>query len=126
MNSVTLVGRVGQDPELKYFESGSVKARFSLAVDSGFGQNKTTHWFNIECWAKQAEFAGEWVKKGTLMAVFGGIDHNTWTDNNGMPRESFNIRATNLQFVGSKRDNQQFQQQGGGGNYGNNEPVMTF
>ncbi len=125
MNTATLVGRVGQDPELKYFDSGSVKARFSLAVDSGFGQNKTTHWFNIEVWGKQAESAGQWIKKGALVGVSGSIDHNVWTDNNGMQREMFSIKAMNWQFVGSKKDAQQSGGGGGGGSYGN-EPAMTF
>lgn len=126
MNTVTLVGRVGQEPELKYFESGSVKARFSLAVDRGFGQNKTTDWFSVEAWGKQAEFAGEWVKKGALLAVMGSIDHNLWTDNNGMQREMFSIRAQSLQFVGSKKDNQQGGGDFGGSNSYNNQPAMTF
>ena len=122
MNQATLVGRVGQDPALQYFESGSVKARFSLAVDRGYGQNKTTDWFNIEAWAKKAEFAGEWVKKGTLLAVFGSLESNTWTDAQGVQRESFTIRATDLQFVGSKKDNQTG---GQGGGY-NVEQAMSF
>ncbi|MFN8614967.1 MAG: single-stranded DNA-binding protein [Vampirovibrionales bacterium] len=123
MNQATLVGRVGQDPELKYFESGSVKARFSLAVDRGFGQNKTTDWFNIEAWGKQAEFVGEWVKKGTMLAVFGTLENNTWTDAQGQSRETFLIRASSLQFVGSKKDNASGS--AGGGGY-HNEPAMAF
>jgi hypothetical protein len=51
LNSLILVGRLGQDPELKYFDSGSVKATFSVAVDRP-SKEKTTDWFNVEVWGK--------------------------------------------------------------------------
>jgi single-strand DNA-binding protein len=65
MNTATVIGRAGQDAEIRYFESGKVKASFSLAVkrwDSKTKEN-VTDWFNIEVWDKQAEFAGDFVKK---------------------------------------------------------------
>ena len=65
MNSVVLVGRVGRDAEIKYFESGKVKANFSIAVNRWDSKTKSevADWFNIDVWDKQAEFAGEYVKK---------------------------------------------------------------
>ena len=65
VNSVVVVGRVGQNPEMKYFDSGKVKVNFSVAVNRWDSKTKEeiTDWFNIEIWDKQAEFAGEWVKK---------------------------------------------------------------
>lgn len=108
INSVVIVGRLGQDPEIKYFESGSVKARFSIAVDRNFSkENKITDWFNIEVWGKQAEFVGEWVKKGSMVAVTGQLELSRWTDQAGNQREFPLIRATDIRFVGSKRDSQQ-------------------
>ena len=61
VNSVVVVGRVGQDPEMKYFDSGKVKTNFSLAVNRWDSRTKeeATDWFNIEVWDKQAEVAGE-------------------------------------------------------------------
>ena len=57
INSVVVVGRVGQDPEMKYFESGKVKTTFSLAVNRWDSKTKgeVTDWFNIELWDKLAE-----------------------------------------------------------------------
>lgn len=105
-NSVVIVGRLGQDPEIKYFESGSVKARFSVAVDRGFSkENKTTDWFSIEVWGRKAEFVGEWIKKGALVSVTGQLEVNRYTDPAGNPKEWPFIRATDVGFVGSKRDN---------------------
>ncbi len=106
MNTVVLVGRLGQDPEIKYFDSGSVKAKFSIAVDRNFSkENKETDWFNIEVWGRQAEFVSEWVKKGSLVSVTGQVEVQKWTDQAGNPKEWPSIRATDVRFVGSKRDN---------------------
>ncbi len=104
-NSVVIVGRLGQDPEIKYFESGSVKAKFSLAVDRSFSkENRVTDWFSIEVWGRQAEFVGEWVKKGALVSVTGTLEVNRYTDQAGNPKEWPFIKATDVRFVGSKRE----------------------
>ena len=108
MNTVTLVGRLGQDPEIRYFETGNVKARFSIAVDRpGSKENRTTDWFNVEAWGKQAEFAGEWIKKGQMVSVSGSLEVSQWNDNTGNVREQPIIRVTEIRFVGSKRENEQ-------------------
>jgi single-strand DNA-binding protein len=105
VNTVVLVGRLGQDPEIKYFDSGSVKAKFSIAVDRNFSkENKETDWFNIEVWGRQAEFVSEWVKKGSLVSVTGQLEVQKWTDQAGNPKEWPSIRASDVRFVGSKRD----------------------
>ena len=71
MNTATIIGRAGQDAEIRYFESGKVKTTFSLAVGRWDPKTKeeTTDWFNIEVWDKQAEFAGEFIKKGEALAT---------------------------------------------------------
>lgn len=107
MNTATLVGRVGRDAEIRYFESGKVKAQFSIAVNRWDAKTKSEvpDWFNIDVWDKLAEFAGEFVKKGTLVAVDGRIGQNKWTDKaTGNDRESFFIVANNIRLLGSKRD----------------------
>lgn len=131
VNSVVIVGRLGQDPEIKYFESGSCKAKFSMAVDRNLSRdNKITDWFNIEVWGKQAEFVSEWVKKGAMVAVQGTVEMNRWTDQQGVEREFFTIKASDIRFVGSKRDNQQAASGGGGYNTANSgmpaEAVISF
>ena len=82
MNTATIIGRAGQDAEIKYFESGKVKTTFSLAVNRWDykAKEETTDWYNIEVWDKQAEFAGEYLKKGRLAAVDGRISVSKWTD----------------------------------------------
>ena len=106
MNSVVVVGRAGQDAEIKYFESGKIRTTFSLAVNRWDSKTKAevTDWFNIDVWDKQAEFAGEYIKKGRLVVVDGRIQSNKWKDASGEERERYLIVANNVRLLGSKRD----------------------
>lgn len=104
INSVVIVGRAGQDPEMKYFESGKVKTSFSVAVNRWSKEGEKTDWFNIEMWDKSAEVAGEYLKKGKLVAIEGRLDVSSWVDNDGNKRERFIIRANNMRLLGSKSD----------------------
>ena len=106
MNTATVIGRAGQDAEIRYYESGKVKTTFSLAVNRWDSKTKenVTDWFNIEVWDKQAEFAGEYVKKGREVAVDGRISISKWTDQSGEEKERFLIVANDIRLLGSRRD----------------------
>ena len=108
MNTATIVGRAGQDAETNYFESGKVKTTFSLAVNRWDAKSKeeVTDWFNIEVWDKQAEFAGEYIKKGRQVVVDGRISISKWNDQSGEERERFLVVANNVRLLGSKRDSE--------------------
>lgn len=109
INSVVIVGRAGQDPEMKYFESGKVKTSFSIAVGRWDAKSKeeVTDWFNIELWDKLAEVAGEYVKKGKLVAVDGKLALSKWTDAAGTTKERYFIRATNLRLLSGGKNTQE-------------------
>ncbi len=107
MNTAVIVGRVGRDAEIKYFESGKSKANFSVAVNRWDSKTKSevADWFNVDVWDKQAEFAGQYVKKGIQVVVDGRIALNKWQDKaTGDERENFLIVANNVRLLGSKRD----------------------
>ncbi|MFI3300660.1 MAG: single-stranded DNA-binding protein [Candidatus Gastranaerophilales bacterium] len=107
MNVAVLVGRVGRDAEIRYFESGKVKANFSIAVNRWDAKTKSevADWFNIDVWDKQAEFAGEYVKKGIQIVVEGRIATNKWADKaTGDQKETYFVNANNIRLLGSKRD----------------------
>jgi len=104
INSVVIVGRVGQDPDIRYFETGKVKAVISVAVNRGSKNNEKTDWFRIELWDKQAELTGEYVKKGNLVAVEGRLDLSQWTDASGSQRENYFVRGSNIRFLGGRKD----------------------
>lgn len=106
INSVVIVGRLGRDPEIKYFESGKVKTNFSLAVNiwNSATKKEDAHWFNVDLWDKPAERAGEYLKKGMLVGVEGRLTCRKWTDETGSKREMFAINAQNYQILSFKRD----------------------
>ena len=79
VNSVTLVGRAGRDPEVRYFESGSVVANLTLAVNRR-SRDDEPDWFNLEIWGKQAQVAADYVKKGSLLGIIGSFKLDRWTD----------------------------------------------
>ena len=112
MNTATIVGRVGRDASegFKAFDSGKMKASFSVAVNRWDSKTKSevTDWYNVDIWDKQAEFAAEYVKKGRLVAVDGAIANNKWVDKTtNNERESFYIRANTIRLLGSKRDTEE-------------------
>ncbi len=105
-NQITIVGRAGSDAEFKTFDSGSSKAEVSLAVNrKGSGPEDVTDWFKVVFWGKQAEIAGEYVKKGTLVGVEGNLQLDQWTDrNSGEKRESCYVKAITLKLLSSKNN----------------------
>ena len=120
INSVTLVGRAGRDPEVRYFESGSVVANLTLAVNRR-SRNDEPDWFNLEIWGKQAQVAADYVKKGSLLGITGSYKLDTWKDRNtGEDRSKPTIRVDRLELLGSKKDaeNNEFK----GQNFSNLKP----
>ena len=106
-NSVSLVGRAGQDTEMKYFESGTAKAEVNIAVDRGKDKEgqKITDWFKIVFWGREAEIAGEYVKKGSLIGVEGSIETNEWADQaSGEKRSVQFIKANRLRLIGGRKE----------------------
>ena len=104
INSVTLVGRAGRDPEVRYFESGSVVANLTMAVNRR-SRNDEPDWFNLEIWGKQAQDAAAYVKKGSLLGITGSFKIDTWMDRNtGEARSKPVIRVDRIELLGSKRD----------------------
>lgn len=114
LNVVTLVGRVGGDPDVKYFESGSVKCRLTLAVRRPTRNSEEPDWFNLELWGKEAEIAANYVRKGSLIGIKGALKFDTWSDRaTGANRSAPIVRVDKLDLLGSKRDNDN----GEAGNY---------
>lgn len=105
INHLTLIGRAGKDPEMRYFESGKVVTTFTMAINRPMKDGQTD-WFDIEIWGKQAEVAGEYVKKGSLIGVEGKIRWDSWTSKE---TGDLNIKplviADSIRLLGSKKDN---------------------
>jgi single-strand DNA-binding protein len=104
VNSVALVGRAGSDPEVRYFESGKVHAKFTLAVNRHSRDDKPD-WFPLEIWGNQAQVAADYVRKGSLLGITGSFKLDRWTDRaTGEERSKPVINLDRLELLGSKRD----------------------
>ena len=104
VNSVALVGRAGKDPDVNYFEKGSMVAKFTLAVNRR-SRDDEPDWFNLEIWGKQAQVAADYVRKGSLLGITGSFKLDRWTDRTtGEERSKPVINADRLELLGSKRD----------------------
>ena len=125
VNSITLVGRAGRDPEVRYFESGSVVANLTLAVNRR-SRDDEPDWFNLEIWGKQAQVAADYVRKGSLLGIIGSFKLDRWTDRStGEERSKPVIRVDRLELLGSRRDGEGggfSGGSGGGGSFGGGEP----
>lgn len=111
VNKVILIGRLGNDPELKYTPSGTAVANFSLATnmvwkDQSGNQQEKTEWHRVVAWRKIAEIVGEWVKKGSRIYVEGRLETRSWDDQNGNKRYTTEVVVDNIELLDSKRESQ--------------------
>lgn len=108
LNKVILAGRLGRDPEIR--DAGTTRiAEFSIAMDrhgpskDGGEREKLTSWVTIKAFAKQAEFAERWLKKGSAVIVDGELIEEPWKDKEtGKPRSKLVVIARHLSFGESK------------------------
>jgi single-strand DNA-binding protein len=107
-NRIILVGNLGRDPELRYTPQGTPVCSFSLATNerrkdrSGEMQDQTT-WFRVTLWGRQAETASQYLQKGRPVYIEGRLRVEEWTDRDGKPRQTLEVTATDMQFIGGNR-----------------------
>ena len=103
MNSVVLVGRLAQDPELRYIAgTGMPVVTFTLAVGREFTDKngeRGVDFIDIQAWNKQAETVANYLKKGNMVSVNGSIRVENYMDKNGNNRRSFRINASRVEFL---------------------------
>ncbi len=107
---LTLVGNLGNDPEMRYTPSGVPVATFSLAVSrswvgaDGQRQEKTT-WFRVTAWRKLAETVSQYLTKGKQVLVIGEVEEaRAYTDRNGDTKVSLEVTAQTVRFIGQRGD----------------------
>ena len=109
MNKILLIGRLTKDPELRYTQSGTAVASFTLAVNRNFtNQNgeREADFINCIAWQKAAEFVSQYFKKGQQMALEGRLQVRTYDDNNGQRRWVTEVIVEQVEFAGSKQSGQ--------------------
>lgn len=117
-NSVSLIGMVGKDAEVRQTQQGVPYARFSLATSTG-GYKKQdgtqvpeqTQWHNIMAWRSLADFAGKWVKKGMKVAVDGMITYGSYKNQQGQVINTVEILCDDLILMSVPQSQQQPQPQ---------------
>ena len=114
LNKVMLIGNLGRDPEVRYTTSGTAVANFTMATtdrwkDPSSGDFKErTEWHRIVVWGKQAEIAGEYLRKGSKVYIEGSLRTTSW-EQDGVKKYRTEIMARELQMLDSR---------GGGGGMG--------
>lgn len=106
-NKITIVGYLGKDPEIRYLPDGTAVCNFSVATtekrkDRSGEMQESTIWFRINVWGKQADAANQYLTKGRQVYVEGRLSQQEYTDRDGNKRTSLEVRATEVQFLGSR------------------------
>ena len=106
VNRVILLGNLGRDPEVRYFENNKVVAQFSIATSETFvdknGDKKTdTEWHHVEMWDAMAKTAEKYLKRGMQVYIEGKIRTYKWKDKEGNEITDKKIRATSMTMINS-------------------------
>ena len=140
-NSVTVVGNLTREPELRYTPSGQAVCRLGVAVNRRWQNRQTNEWeeqvsfFNVTAWAQLAENVGECLTKGTRVVVTGRLEQRSWESPDGEKKSSVDIIADEIapslkwataKIERNERKGGDFGDSGGGGsNAPSNRPVAN-
>jgi len=108
VNKVILVGNLGKKPELRYTPGGQAVANFTLATNERFGgkdgqpAQERTEWHRIVVWGRTAENCGQYLDKGRQVYIEGRLQTREWQDKEGQKRQTTEVVATTVQFLGGK------------------------
>ena len=125
LNQCNFIGRLGNDPEVRYMPDGKAAATISIGCSEKWKDKQTneqrerTEWVRCVSFGKLAEIMGEYLRKGSLVYVSGKMQTKKWKDQSGQDRYTTEILVSEMKMLGGKSDNQggqpQQQQQGGWG-----------
>ena len=118
VNRVTLIGNLGKDPEVRYAQNGNAVTKFSVATSESWKDKKSgeqqerTEWHSVVCFARLAEIAGEYLRKGSKVYIEGSLRTSSWETDSGEKRYRTEVNARELQMLDSKgqQQNSGFQQ----------------
>lgn len=117
LNKVMLIGHLGDEVKMHYFDDKNCVGRFPLATNETYTNKQTnervsnTEWHNVVVRNKAAEICEKYLSKGDKVYIEGRIKTRKWTDDKGMERYSTEIQCTDFTFLTNKNEQQQGQQQ---------------
>lgn len=111
VNKVILLGRLGQNPEIRRTQSGEAVGNFSLATseswnDKSGNKQERTEWHRVVVWGKLAEVCAEYLHKGSQAYVEGKLQTREWENKEGQRQFTTEIVAQTVRFVGDRRSDQ--------------------
>lgn len=114
VNKCIFIGNLGRDPETRFMPSGDAMANFSIACTDTFkdksGQKQErTEWVRIVMFGKQAEIAGEYLKKGSSVYIEGRMQTRKWTNKEGQDQYTTEIVADRMQMLGGRGGSNTFE-----------------
>ena len=123
LNKAMIIGRLGQDPDVRYTQSNTAVANMSIATSERYKDKsgewkENTEWHRVVAWGRTAEICQEYLKKGSQVYIEGPIQTRKWDDKNGNTRYTTEIKALTMTMLDSKGSSR-----GNGGGSSANEPV---
>jgi single-strand DNA-binding protein len=104
INSVVITGRLGSDPDVKYFDNNKVKASFNLAVDNPYKKDEPD-WVTVVAWGQSATTIANYVRKGHSVGVVGRLETQSWDDRHtGEKRSRLVVNADRIDLMTTKRE----------------------
>ena len=100
---ISIIGRLGKDPELAFLPSDKIVARLSLAVNSRKNGQNITSWYPVSFWGKKAETVNKYLKKGDYLGVLGIISLEYYEDNTGNRKQNTKVIGTDFNFISIKQ-----------------------
>ena len=104
INVCTFSGRLGRDSEVKYIPSGTAVLEFSLAVDTGFGDKKTSFWLKCAMFGDRGQKLSQYLLKGQQVIVSGEFSPREYKAGDGATKVSLELRINAVEMVGGKQD----------------------
>jgi single-strand DNA-binding protein len=123
VNKIILVGNLGRDPEMRSFPNGDQVANIAIATtdkwkDKATGEMKeATEWHRVVFNGRLAEIAGQYLRKGSQVYIEGSLRTRKWTDKDGAEKSTTEVRADQMQMLGSRQGMGGGDEGGGGGGY---------
>lgn len=104
MNNITILGRLGKDPETTFSKDGKAICKFSVGVTRKFNK-EVTDWFNCVSFGKTAEIIQQYFNKGSQIALQGEIQFGDYTDKEGIKRYTTSLVVNSFDFIGNNSNN---------------------
>lgn len=102
LNSITIMGRIVRNPEIRMTSANKTVANFTVAVDRDYDREKTD-FFDVTAWEGTARFVEQYFSKGQMIVVRGRMERRVYEDKNGDAKEKWEIKAENIYFGGDKK-----------------------